>query len=243
MSFVHETLGVDPSKCGAHITCKARKQQQHREIFKTREAYDTLYEWLFRASKYPRELFRLRGFLTKSKNISNLMEQDQREAAVWFESNMTRDNGKWMLAQGFLGSSNNNMGQESFYKYMKKATSGKMGVSLAFFTGAMCRYMKDICDEQVSEASKCKQGWLRHAASLFIAYNQCQLLGRCVVHECRHPSLFADVREFKLYNNTLSEMEQAYQTAHPDCRPSVPVVLYDSKSHTSLRFAAHKWVN
>ena len=57
-----------------------------------------------------------------------------------------------MVAQGFLGAANNNMGQESFYKYMKKATSGKMGVTLAFFTGAMCRYMQDISDEQVAEA-------------------------------------------------------------------------------------------
>ena len=42
---------------------------------------------------------------------------------------------------------------------MKKVTSGKMGVTLAFFTGtgtiiAMWRYMKDICDLQVSEVRK-----------------------------------------------------------------------------------------
>ena len=62
-----------------------------------------------------------------------------------------------MVAQGFLDAANNNMGQESFYKYMKKATSGKMGVTLAFFTGAMCRYMQDISDEQVAEARKCSK--------------------------------------------------------------------------------------
>ena len=44
---------------------------------------------------------------------------------------------------------------------MKKVTSGKMGVTLAFFTGtgtiiAMWRYMKDICDLQVSEVRKHK---------------------------------------------------------------------------------------
>ena len=53
VSFARETLGVDPSKCGAHITGIARKQHQHHEIFTKREAYDTFYEWLFRASKYP----------------------------------------------------------------------------------------------------------------------------------------------------------------------------------------------
>ena len=63
-----------------------------------------------------------------------LKEQDQREAAIWFERNMTGENGKWMVAHGFLGAANNNMGQESFYKYMKKASSGKMSVTLAFFT-------------------------------------------------------------------------------------------------------------
>ena len=46
------------------------------------------------------------------------------------------------------------------------------------------------------------------------------------------------------YNNMLSETEQTYQTAHPDCGPSVPVaavllnLLYDGKSRTSLRFTA-----
>ena len=82
------------------------------------------------------------------------MEQDQREAAVWFERKMTSENGKWMLAQSFLGAANNNIGQESFYKYMKKATSGKMSVTLAYFKGAMCRYKKDISEEQVSEERK-----------------------------------------------------------------------------------------
>ena len=78
------------------------------------------------------------------------------------------NNGKWMNdswlillfeSPSFLGASNNNMSQESFNKYMKKymkkATSGKMGVSLAFVTDATCRYMKDISDEQFSEARKC----------------------------------------------------------------------------------------
>ena len=86
-----------------------------------------------------------------------LKEQNQREAAIWFERNMTGENGKCMVAHGFLGAANNNMGKESFYKYMKKATSGKMGVTLAFFTGAMCRYMQDISDEQVAEARKCSK--------------------------------------------------------------------------------------
>ena len=75
-------------------------------------------------------------------------------------------------------------------QYMKKATSGKMGVSLAFFTEAMCRYMKDICDKQVSEARKYNtEEWFRYAASLLISnstYNHCEMLGRCAVHGCSH---------------------------------------------------------
>ena len=54
---------------------------------------------------------------------------------------------KESTAQAFL------VGQEPFHYfsiYLQKATSGKMGVSISFFTGAMCRYMKDICGEQVS---------------------------------------------------------------------------------------------
>ena len=73
---------------------------------------------------------------------------------------MTGENGKWMVAQGLLGAANNNMGQESFYKYMKQATSGKMDVTVytvtrAFFTDAICSYMQDISDEQVAKARKC----------------------------------------------------------------------------------------
>ena len=34
VSFAPETLGVDLSKCGAHITGIAHKQHQHIEIFK-----------------------------------------------------------------------------------------------------------------------------------------------------------------------------------------------------------------
>ena len=127
VSFARESLGVDPSKCGAHITGIARKQHQHREIFTTREAYDTFYEWLFRASKYPHPASAAR---LQEKIVEYLKEQDQREAAIWFERNMTGENGKWMVAHGFLGAANNNMGQESFYKYMKKATLGKMGSHL-----------------------------------------------------------------------------------------------------------------
>ena len=56
-----------------------------------------------------------RGFRRKLWSV--LKEQDQREAAIWFEHNMTGDsrgeNGKWMVAHVFLGAANNNMGQES----------------------------------------------------------------------------------------------------------------------------------
>ena len=61
--------------------------------------------------------FEQANILIQLKIVEYLREQEQREAAVWFEHNMTGEEGKWMLAQGFLGAANNNMGQESFYKY------------------------------------------------------------------------------------------------------------------------------
>ena len=36
----------------------------------------------------------------------------------------------------------------------QSSTCTKMSVTLAYFTGAMCRYKKDISQEQVSEARK-----------------------------------------------------------------------------------------
>ena len=75
-------------------------------------------------------------------SVLYLLEQNQREAAVWFERNMTGERRKRMLAQGFLGASDNKIGQESFYKYMKKATSGKMDVTLASFNGAIYHYTR-----------------------------------------------------------------------------------------------------
>ena len=110
-----------------------------------------------------------------------MLEQDQREGAAWFErhGNMTGANGKWMLAHGFLAASNSYIyGPGIVPKYMKKATSGKMGVT-AYFTSAMCRYMKDIGDEQVSEARKCNKDG---SGMPLRANNQCEMLGRCAVH-------------------------------------------------------------
>ena len=150
------------------------------------------------------------------------------------------------MAQGFLGAANNNIGQESFYKYMKKATSGK--ITLAYFTGAMCRYMKDISEEQVSEARKCNkdgsdmQRLYSYPTAPTISVKcwedmQSESMDDNTLVNAEIPPAM-DVGE---YNNMLSAMEQAYWTAHPDCWSSVPVaavLLYDAKSRSSPRFTA-----
>ena len=73
--------------CGAHITGIAYKQHQHSDMFTTRKAYDTFYECFFRASKYPHPA-------SAARVQGKIEEQHQREAAGWFERNMTGENGK-----------------------------------------------------------------------------------------------------------------------------------------------------
>ena len=86
--------------------------------------------------------------MLQSKLVKHLLEEDERDIADWFKCNVMEGNAKSIsgLDKGFVGAPNNKMGKVSFYKYMKNTTSGKMGVFFAFFTGAMCRCMKDISD-------------------------------------------------------------------------------------------------
>ena len=61
------------------------------------------------------------------------------DAAAWFRDYLTNTNddgeGNWTLAHGFVGSSSNNMGQESAYKWMKACTGAKRSQSLVHFVG------------------------------------------------------------------------------------------------------------
>ena len=141
------------------------------------------------------------------------------------------------MAQRFLGAANNNMGQESFYKYMKKATSGKMSVTLAYFTGAMCRYIKDISDEQVSEVRKCKKdGSDMPTISVKCQEDVQSIDANTLVYAQMPPAM--DVGED---NNVLSAVEQAYRTAHPDCGPicgsSVPFALRWQVAHFTTLYS------
>ena len=86
----------------------------------------------------------------QDKIVEYLLEQDQREVAVYFERNMTVEIGKWMFAQGIYRCFQQQYEPEIVLQ-IYEATGGKMGITLTYFTGAMCWYMKAICDEQVSE--------------------------------------------------------------------------------------------
>ena len=107
-------------------------------------------------------------------------------------------------------------------EYTKKVTLGKMGVTLAYFMGAMCRYMQDISDEQVSEARKCNNDG--SDMSLLYSYSTASTISvKCwadmqsmdantLIYVQIPPSM--DVGEC---NNMLSVMEEACLTARPDC--------------------------
>ena len=64
---------------GRKITGIARKQHQNREIFEIRETYDTFYERLFRASKYPHSVSAVK---LQDKVVKFWLEEDERDAAA-----------------------------------------------------------------------------------------------------------------------------------------------------------------
>ena len=114
------------------------------------------------------------------------------------------------------------------------------------FTGAMCRYMKDICDEQVSEASKCNKDG--SDMQLLYSYPTAPTISvKCwedVQSMDAFPVVYAQIppaMDVGEYNDELSEIEQAYQAAYPDFGSSVPVaavLLYNGKSRTLLCLTA-----
>ena len=163
---------------------------------------------------------------------------------------MTGENGKWMVAHGFIGAANNNMGQESFYKYVKRATSGKMGVTLAFFTGAMCRFMQDISDEQVAEARKCiKEG---SDMPLLYSYPTAPTISvKCwadVQSMDANTLIYAQIppaMNVGEYNDMLSAMEAAYLHILAAGQGSLSLQFYSMMPSRALHNALqrHKWVN
>ena len=131
-------------------------------------------------------------------------------------------------------------------EYTKKVTLGKMGVTLAYFMGAMCRYMQDISDEQVSEARKCNNDG--SDMSLLYSYSTAPSISvKCwadVQSMDANTLIYAQIppaMNVGEYNDMLSAMETAYLTAHPGCGSRIPiaaVLLHDAKSRTSPRFTA-----
>jgi hypothetical protein len=55
------------------------------------------------------------------------------------------DKGQWMLAHSYVGSSANNMGNESHFKWLKDAYSSRKNISLNHFLGMFLEYLQDHC--------------------------------------------------------------------------------------------------
>ena len=59
---------------------------------------------------------------------------------------MTGDEeGQWMLVHSNVGSSANNMGNESHFKWLKDACNSRKNISLNHFLGMFLAYLQDYC--------------------------------------------------------------------------------------------------
>lgn len=130
----------------------ARKQRQNVARFSTPEAFDKYHDWLVRAAKYP--------FLDTSDTLQDaivtyLQQEGEATAAAWFRETMTGPvEGRWLLAHGHIGAASNNMGQESYYRWMKRATNSRRNVSLHFFMAAFVTHCQDCSEEEYKLALK-----------------------------------------------------------------------------------------
>ena len=119
----------------------ARKQSQYRDKFDSRVVYDKFHSWLTRAAKYP---FPQTATQVQEAMLQYLTAHKEWRAVQWFRDYMTGDReGKWMLAHSTIGSSANNMGNESYYKWVKAACNSKRSVSLNHFLGSYLAYLED----------------------------------------------------------------------------------------------------
>ena len=104
--------------------------------------YDKFHSWLTRAAKYP---FPQTATQVQEAMLQYLTAHKEARAVQWFRDYMTGDReGKWMLAHSTIGSSANNMGNESYYKWVKDACNSKRNVSLNHFLGSYSAYLEDI---------------------------------------------------------------------------------------------------
>ena len=105
--------------------------------------YDKFHSWLTRAAKYP---FPQTATTVQDAMLEYLITQKETRAAQWFRNYMTGDEeGAWMLAHSNIGSSANNMGNESHFKWLKAACNSKKHVSLNHFLGSFLAYLEDWC--------------------------------------------------------------------------------------------------
>lgn len=103
--------------------------------------YDKFYKWLVRAAKYPHLST---APALQDAIVAFLETEGERDAAAWFRETMTGpDENAWMLAYALIGAAANNMGQESYYRWLKKATNSRRNVSLQYFLAAFVTYCRD----------------------------------------------------------------------------------------------------
>jgi len=121
----------------------ARKQSQYKDKFDSAVVYDKFHSWLTRAAKYP---FPQTASTVQDAMLEYLTAHKETRASQWFRDYMTGDEeGMWMLAHSNIGSSANNMGNESHFKWVKAACNSKRHVSLNHFLGSFLAYVEDCC--------------------------------------------------------------------------------------------------
>jgi hypothetical protein len=107
--------------------------------------YCKFHLWLTRATKYP---FPQTATTVQDTMLEYLTAQKDSEtiAAQWFCVSMTCDEeGAGMLAHSNIGSSANNMGNESHFKWLKAACNSMKHVSLNHFLASLLVYLEDCC--------------------------------------------------------------------------------------------------
>jgi hypothetical protein len=132
----------------------ARKQSQYRDQFDSVEHYENFHKWLTRAAKYP---FSQTADALQGQIVVYLEDRSEARAARWFTEYMTGElEGRWMLAHSTIGAAPNNMGNESYFRWLKAATNAKKNVSLNHFLGAFMAHAADASEEEYAKI----RGWL-----------------------------------------------------------------------------------
>jgi len=127
----------------------ARKQSQYRAQFVIADNYERFHNWLARAAKFP---FPQTADTLQGHIVSYLEGMSEHKAAQWFSEYMTgEDEGKWMLAHSSVGTSANNMGNKSYFKWTKAACNSKKNVSLNHFLGHFMAYNSDCAQVEFSK--------------------------------------------------------------------------------------------